>query len=168
MSNPHVLLETSEGDVLVELFQDKTPRTVDNFLAYVDEGHYDETLFHRVVRGFVSQGGGYTRRLERKPTRGPIPNEAAAAPPNTLGTLAMARLPEPHSATDQFFINAADNPMLDHQDDTDEGFGYCVFGQVVEGLDTAKKINWKVVHNQGPFQDIPVDPVVIVSAKRFE
>ncbi|MDK2955481.1 MAG: peptidyl-prolyl cis-trans isomerase [Desulfovibrionales bacterium] len=168
MSNPHVLLETSQGDILIELFEDKAPKTVENFLAYVDAGHYDGTIFHRIVRNFVSQGGGYTMTMERKPTREPIQNEAGNGLSNTAGTVAMARLPEPHSASDQFYLNAADNTMLDHTDDTDAGFGYCVFGRIAEGLDVAKKINWKVVKNVGPFQDFPVEPVVIVSAKRFE
>ena len=168
MDNPHVLLETDQGDILIELFAEAAPATVENFLRYVDEGHYDRTLFHRVVRGFVIQGGGYGPDLARKPTHDPIPNEAGNGLSNEAGTIAMARTMDPHSATDQFFINAQDNPGLDHADDSVEGFGYCVFGRVVEGMDVVKKINWKVVTNKGMFQDIPAEPVEVVTAKRFE
>lgn len=168
MDNPYVLLETSLGDILLELFPDKAPATVANFLQYVDEGHYDNTLFHRVVRGFVIQGGGYDRELKRKPTREPIANEATNGLSNLKDTLAMARAPEKDSATDQFFINAADNTELDHQDDTDDGFGYCVFGQVAEGADVVKKLNWKVVKARDEFEALPVEELLIKSARRFE
>ncbi len=169
MSNPYVLFETSEGDILVELFPEAAPKTVDNFLMYVDDEHYDNTVFHRVVRGFVIQGGGYDRDLAKKPTREPIPNEAKAAPSNAHGTIAMARAPEKDSATDEFFFNAADNAAdLDHQDETDEGFGYCVFGQAVEGLDVIKKINWKVVRGTSDFPELPADPPYVKAARRFE
>jgi cyclophilin family peptidyl-prolyl cis-trans isomerase len=168
MDNPHVLLQTSLGDILIELWPDKAPATVDNFLRYVDEGHYDGTVFHRVVRGFVIQGGGYDRGLNKKPTRDPIPNEAATTPSNTHGAVAMARGPQKNSATDEFFINAADNPELDHLDGSDEGYGYAVFGQVVEGLDVVKKINWKVVKPRDDFPELPVDTVEILAAARFD
>lgn len=168
MENPYVILETSEGEILIELFVEKAPVSVENFLKYVDTGHYDETLFHRVVRGFVIQGGGYGRDLEKKPTRNPIANEAENGLANEAGTVAMARSAEKDSATDEFFINAADNSDLDHVDETDEGFGYAVFGQVVEGMDVVKKINWKVSKPRDGFGELPAEPVVIVSAKRFE
>lgn len=168
MDNPYVLLETNEGDILVELFVQKAPISVENFLRYVDEGHYDETIFHRVVRKFVIQGGGYNRKLERKETHAAIANEATNGLSNKKGTLAMARGEEKDSATDQFFINAEDNPELDHQDESDEGYGYAVFGQVVEGMAVVKKINWKVVEERDGFPTIPVDVMVLNSATRFE
>lgn len=168
MENPHVMIETSEGEILMELFPDKAPATVENFLSYVDSGHYDETLFHRVVRGFVIQGGGYGRDLEKKPTGEPVKNEADNGLANEAGTVAMARAEGKDTATDEFFINAADNPDLDHTDESDEGFGYCVFGRVVEGMDTVKKINWKVTKPRDGFAELPVEPVVIVSVQRFD
>jgi cyclophilin family peptidyl-prolyl cis-trans isomerase len=168
MENPIVVLETSEGDIMVELFPEKAPVSVENFLKYVDDGHYDETIFHRVVRKFVVQGGGYNRDLDRLETREPIVNEATNGLKNTKGTVAMARKTEKDSATDQFFINAEDNPDLDHVDDTDEGYGYAVFGEVIEGMDVVKKINWKVVKPQGAFPELPVDMIALSSAYRFE
>lgn len=168
MENPYVLLETNLGEVLLELYADKAPATVANFLEYVDAGHYDGTLFHRVVRGFVSQAGGYDRDRVKKATRPAIMNEAANGLRNEKNTVAMARAPEKDSATDEFFINAADNPSLDHEDETDEGCGYCVFGRIVDGEDVAKKINWRVVKPAGDFEALPVDPVWIISARRFE
>lgn len=168
MDNPFVLLETDLGDMLIELFPDKAPKTVENFLRYVGDGHYDGTIFHRVVRGFVIQGGGYDSDLRKRPPREPVPNEADNGLRNVHGALAMARSEEKDSAMDEFFINAADNPDLDHQDDSDEGFGYAVFGQVIEGLDLVRKINWRVVKARGDFPELPVDPVVIRAVRRFE
>ncbi len=169
MDNPFVLIETNLGDLLIELYPGKAPRAVANFLQYVDAKHYDGTIFHRVVRGFVIQGGGYDRGLNKKPTLAPIPNEAKGGLSNVKDSVAMARAPEKDSATDEFFINAADNgPDLDHQDDSDEGSGYAVFAQVVEGSDVVKKINWKVVKASGDFPELPKDEVYIVSARRFE
>jgi len=168
MDNPYVLIETSMGDILVELFPREAPKTVENFLRYVDDGHYDGAVFHRVVRGFVIQGGGYDRDLKKKPTREPIPNEAANGLKNEHGTIAMARAPQKDSATDEFFINAADNPSLDHEDDSDDGYGYAVFGRVVEGLDIVKKINWKVAKPKGDFSDLPVETIGINAVRRFE
>lgn len=168
MENPHVYISTNEGDILVELFADKAPKSVENFLRYVDEGHYDETIFHRVIRKFMIQGGGYTRKLVRKDTHAPIPNEAKNGLTHVKGTIAMARGPEKDSATDQFFINAADNPDLDHCGESDEEYGYAVFGQVVDGMNVVKKINWKVVEERDGFPSIPVDMMVIGSISRFE
>jgi cyclophilin family peptidyl-prolyl cis-trans isomerase len=168
MDNPFVLMETGEGEILAELYADKAPGTVENFLAYVDSGHFDGTIFHRVVRGFVIQGGGYDYKLEKKPAREPIVNEADNGLSNEAGTLAMARGPEKDSARDEFFINAADNPSLDHAGRSDEDFGYAVFGRVVEGMDVVKKINWKVTKARDGFDDLPVEPPVIKSVRRFE
>jgi cyclophilin family peptidyl-prolyl cis-trans isomerase len=168
MENPYVLLETSEGDILIELFPEAAPVSVENFLSYVDAEHFDGTIFHRVVRNFVIQGGGYGHDLVKKPTRDAIVNEAANGLKNEKGTVAMARAPEKDSATDEFYINAADNPDLDHEDDSDEGFGYAVFGRVEEGMDVVKKINWKVVKERGGFPELPVDTVSILAARRFE
>lgn len=168
MENPFVFLDTNMGDILIELFPEKAPVSVENFLKYVDSGHYNETIFHRVVRKFVIQGGGYNRDKERRETRAPIENEAMNGLSNVKGTVGMARGPEKGSATDQFYINAEDNPELDHQEDTEEGFGYAVFGQVVEGMDVVKKINWKVTEEVEGFPELPVDTIVINSAYRFE
>ncbi len=168
MENPYVLLETNVGDILVELFPEQAPVTVENFLRYVDDKHYEGTVFHRVVRGFVNQGGGYDRALAKKPARPCIVNEAYNGLSNTAGTLAMARAPERDSASDEFFINAADNVFLDHRDDSDEGYGYAVFGRVVEGMDVVKKINWKVIKARSGFDELPAEEVFIISARRFE
>lgn len=168
MSNPHVMMSTELGDILIELFPDKAPKTVENFLQYVDDGHYDGTVFHRVVRNFVIQGGGFTLTLEEKPTREAIVNEADNGLSNEKGTLSMARLPGKDTATSQFFINCGDNTPLDHRNDTDAGFGYAVFGRVVEGMDIVKKINWKVTKDTAEFADLPVDLVAVNSVSRFE
>lgn len=168
MENPFVLIETSLGDILVELFPEKAPKTVENFLRYVDEEHYDFTIFHRVVRNFVTQGGGYDTDLNKKPTHDPIPNEANNGLSNEKNTIAMARAPEKDSACDEFYFNNGDNADLDYEDDSDEGAGYCVFGVIAEGEDVVKKINWKVVKGTDDFPDLPKDPVRIISARRFE
>jgi cyclophilin family peptidyl-prolyl cis-trans isomerase len=168
MSNPHVLIETSEGEMLAELFEKEAPLSVANFLRYADAGHYDNTIFHRIVRGFVIQGGGYDRDLVKKPPHAPIANESTNGLSNAHGTLAMARAPEKDSACDEFFINAADNAELDHQDESDEGYGYAVFGRVVEGLNIVKKINWKLVKPRNGFDELPVDTVTIFSVRRFD
>lgn len=168
MEELHVLIETSEGDILVELLPEAAPASVANFLRYVDEGHYDQTLFHRIVRGFVIQGGGYDRDLNKKPTHPPVINEARNGLSNTKGSLALARAEDKDSGRDEFFINAADNPELDHTDESDEGFGYAVFGRVADGLDVVKKINWKVIRSRPEFPDLPKDEVLIRSIQRFE
>lgn len=168
MNNPLVLLETSLGEILLELFPDKAPLSVANFLRYVDQEHYNGTIFHRVVRGFVIQGGGYDRRLRKKTSDFPIPNESKNGLGHRKGSLAMARGPEKDSATDEFFINAEDNgPDLDYRDDTDEGCGYAVFGQVVEGMEVVKTINWRVTKAVEDFPELPKDEVVIITASRF-
>ena len=144
VAKPRVQLLTSYGPIVVELEPQLAPKTVANFLQYVKEGHYKGTIFHRVIEGFMVQGGGLTENLEEKPLRAPIVNEAPetfrAGLKNTRGTLAMARLSAPHSATAQFYINTVDNPVLDHRNLSDEGYGYCVFGRVVSGMEAVDKI----------------------------
>ena len=142
---PQVVIRTSAGDVRVELFSDRAPLTVANFLAYADSGHYRGTIFHRVIPTFMIQGGGFGLDLAEKPTRPPVRNEAGNGLSNARGTLAMARTDEVHSATSQFYINVEDNPELDHRDDSDKGFGYCVFGRVVAGMDVVDRIRAKIV-----------------------
>ena len=168
MSNPMVLMETSSGDILLELFEDKAPATVANFLRYVDEDFYSYTIFHRVLKDFMIQGGGYGVRMDEKATHEPIQNEAGNGLSNKRGTLAMARTSEPHSAAAQFFINVVDNDFLDHQDDTPENFGYCVFGQVEDGMDVVDKIAKLKVKAQGEHEAVPLDMVVITRISRFE
>lgn len=168
MSNPMVLLETSSGDILIELFADKAPKSVENFLRYADEGFYENTIFHRVIKGFMIQGGGVTMRMEDKKGYDAIENEATNGLKNTRGTVAMARTVEPHSATCQFFINLVDNEDLDHQDTSKEGFGYCVFGEVVEGMDVVDKIGKLKTKPMGEHDDVPVDSVVITGVSRFD
>lgn len=168
MSNPMVLLETSSGDILIELYADKAPATVANFLQYVDDGFYKNTVFHRVIKDFMIQGGGYSVRMEEKPTRAPVANEATNGLKNLRGTVAMARTAEPHSAAAQFFINTVDNEDLDHTEPTEEGFGYCVFGEVVEGIEVVDKIQKLKTKPQGIHTDAPVDMVVITGLSRFE
>lgn len=168
MSNPMVLLETSSGDILIELYADKAPATVANFLQYVDDGFYKNTVFHRVIKDFMIQGGGYSVRMEEKPTRAPIANEATNGLKNLRGTVAMARTAEPHSAAAQFFINTVDNEDLDHTEPTEEGFGYCVFGEVVEGIEVVDKIQKLKTKPQCIHTDAPVDMVVITGLSRFE
>lgn len=168
MNNPLVLLETTSGDILLELFPETTPKTVENFLQYVDEGFYDNTVFHRVIPGFMIQGGGLTLRMEEKETRAPIENEGQGAKTNATGTIAMARTGDPHSATAQFFINTVDNADLDFSAPVPEGFGYCVFGQVIDGMDVVKKIEKNKTRPQGDHEAVPVDSVLITKASRFE
>ncbi len=167
-TNPSVLLETTSGDILLELYPDKAPLTVENFLRYVDEGFYKNTIFHRVIAGFMIQGGGYTARMEEKATGAPVRNEADNGLSNARGTIAMARTMEPHSATAQFFINLVDNDFLNHTAPTGQGWGYCVFGKVVEGMDVVDKIAKVKTKSYGPHQDVPADLVIITSAGRFE
>ena len=168
MSNPMVLMETSSGDILLELFEDKAPVTVANFLRYVDEEFYSYTIFHRVLKDFMIQGGGLGVRMDEKPTHEPIQNEAGNGVKNVRGTIAMARTSEPHSAAAQFFINVVDNDFLDHVDDTPENFGYCVFGKVEDGMDVVDKIAKLKVKPQGEHEAVPLDMVVITRISRFE
>lgn len=168
MSNPMVLMETSSGDILLELFEDKAPATVANFMRYVDEEFYNYTIFHRVLKDFMIQGGGLGVRMDEKATHEPIQNEAGNGLKNLRGTIAMARTSDPHSAAAQFFINLVDNDFLDHEDDTPENFGYCVFGKVEDGMDVVDKIAKLKVKAQGEHEAVPLDMVVITRISRFE
>jgi len=163
--SPVVRLETSHGDIRIELNREKAPMTVANFLQYVESGFYDGTIFHRVIRGFMIQGGGYTPDYQRKPTGDPIRNEADNGLRNDRGTIAMARTADPHSATAQFFINVADNAFLNHQAKTRRGWGYAVLGRVVEGMETVEAIETLPTGPGGPFpKDVPAEAVVIERA----
>ena len=168
MSNPMVLMETSSGDILLELFEDKAPVTVANFMRYVDEEFYNYTIFHRVLKDFMIQGGGLGVRMDEKATHEPIQNEAGNGLKNLRGTIAMARTSDPHSAAAQFFINLVDNDFLDHEDDTPGNFGYCVFGKVEDGMDVVDKIAKLKVKAQGEHEAVPLDMVVITRISRFE
>jgi peptidyl-prolyl cis-trans isomerase B (cyclophilin B) len=164
-NDPIVLMSTSVGDVKIELFKDKAPATVANFLAYVNDGFYDGTVFHRVIPRFMIQGGGFTPDMKQKPTKAAIKNEAGNGLKNKFGTLAMARTSDVHSATAQFFINTKDNDFLDHKDDTMQGYGYCVFGKVIEGSKVVQKIEAVETDTKGAHEDVPVEPVVIKSIR---
>ncbi len=167
-ANPKVVFETSMGEIELELYPDKAPISVENFLSYVNSGFYDNTIFHRVIQGAIIQGGGFTQNLEKKKTNDPIKNEANNRLKNNRGTIAYARLPEIDSATSQFFINLFNNNMLDYQDNTVDGFGYAVFGKVTKGMNIADKIGAMSVSTQKGLQNVPVKPVVILSAKVVE
>ena len=168
-ANPHVELATSMGRITLELYPDKAPQTVDNFLQYVKDGFYDGTVFHRVIPNFMLQGGGFTPDFTQKKTRGPVKNEAANGLKNTVGTIAMARTSDPHSATAQFFINIADNDFLNFTAPTQQGHGYAVFGKVVKGMDVVEKIA-RVATGPGkaPHSDVPLKPVIIERAQIIE
>ncbi len=165
---PRVILETNRGNITVELYPDKAPKSVENFLGYVDEGFYSGTVFHRVIDGFMIQGGGFTADMTKKPTKNGITNEADNGLKNSRGTIAMARTTDPHSATSQFFINTVDNAPLDHTGKTPAGWGYTVFGKVVDGMDVVDAIAKVPTGTMGPFRDIPSESVVILSAQRAE
>ena len=161
-NNPVVVMETNMGAITVELFRDKAPITVENFLAYVNDGHYTGTVFHRVIQQFMVQGGGMTADLREKPTRNPIKNEATNGISNGRGTLAMARTNVVNSATSQFFINTVNNARtLDNTGTDARSYGYAVFGKVIEGMDVVDKIAAVPTQSQGAHQNVPVDPVVI-------
>jgi peptidyl-prolyl cis-trans isomerase B (cyclophilin B) len=159
-----VLLKTSRGDSTVELNETAAPESTRNFLAYVNKGHYDGTVFHRVIKGFMVQGGGFEAGMKQKPTEAPITNEADNGLKNQHYTLAMARTNAPHSATTQFFINTADNRFLDHTAPTAQGWGYAVFGKIVAGNDVVDAIESVKTANRGGHADVPVDDVLIVQA----
>ena len=161
-SKPRVKIETNQGIILLELDAQKAPASVKNFLEYVNSGFYDGTIFHRVISNFMIQGGGFTPNLQQKSTRAPVQNEANNGLRNVRGTVAMARTAEPHSATAQFFINVVNNSFLDHRSQTVRGWGYTVFGKVVEGMDVVDKIRNVQTGSGGPFsQDLPQTPVII-------
>ncbi|WP_133136550.1 peptidylprolyl isomerase [Legionella rowbothamii] len=163
-----VVISTSKGDIHLQLDTENTPVTAENFLSYVRSGFYDTTIFHRVISGFMIQGGGLDSNMEQKQTQSPIKNEAKNGKPNKRGTIAMARTMDPHSATAQFFINVADNAFLNYTADSMQGFGYCVFGEVVEGMDVVDAIaKVKTGQNMG-HADVPVEEVSILSVKEVE
>jgi len=165
MSQPRVALHISNhGVITVELDADKAPKTVENFLSYVNKGHYDGTIFHRVIDGFMVQGGGFAPGMSQKPTDAPIDNEASNGLKNDKYTLAMARTQSPHSATAQFFINLADNGFLNHTAPSMQGWGYAVFGRVVEGTDVVDRIKAVKTGRRGFHDDVPADDVVIEKA----
>jgi peptidyl-prolyl cis-trans isomerase B (cyclophilin B) len=163
-----VLLHTSEGDIALALDAENAPATVDNFLQYVRAGHYDNTLFHRVIPGFMIQGGGFAPGMQQKPTRKPVANEAANGAKNARYTVAMARTSDPHSATAQFFINLADNAFLDYKGPSPQGYGYCVFGSVVRGSDVVDRIAGVPTGRSGFHENVPTQDVVIQRAEVVE
>ncbi len=163
-----VILHTNFGDIKLELNAEKAPKTVANFLEYVKSGHYNNCIFHRVINNFMIQGGGFAPGMEEKPTNAPIENEADNGLGNSAGTIAMARTMEPHSASAQFFINVADNDFLNHQSKSAQGWGYCVFGAVVEGMDVVNRIKEVATGNYGYHQDVPREKVLITSAEIVE
>ncbi len=159
-----VKLDTNLGAIVLELNAEKAPKSVANFLSYVDSGFYDNTIFHRVINGFVAQGGGYDPQMQGKPTRTPVANEAKNGLKNAAGTVALARTRDPDSATSQFFINLVDNNRLDYP--SFDGWGYAVFGKVVDGMDTVRRIGMTKTGDRAGMQDVPVEPIIVKSAKR--
>lgn len=166
--NPQVALETSMGTITIELFKEKAPITVKNFLNYVKEGFYDGLIFHRVIKDFMVQGGGMNESLEQKKPKFAIKNEATNGLKNTRGTLAMARTSVVDSATSQFFINVVDNAFLNHKSKKADDFGYCVFGQVLEGMEVVDQIRAVKTGNLNGYSDVPVEPVYITTARLIE
>lgn len=167
MADTIVDVETNHGHFAIALDEGRAPKSVANFLRYVDGKHYDGTIFHRVIPSFMVQGGGYDRRYERKATHEPVQNEADNGLKNARGTVAMARTGDPHSATAQWFVNLVDNAFLDHTAKSAQGWGYTVFGKVIEGMDVVDRIQALKTGAQGPFQkDAPLEPVVIESVRR--
>lgn len=156
-----VTFHTNHGDIVIKTFDDKAPVTVENFLSYCREGFYNNTIFHRVIDGFMIQGGGFEPGMKQKATKAQIKNEANNGLKNTRGTLAMARTNDPHSATAQFFINVVDNDFLNFRSERPEGWGYCVFAEVVEGMDVVDKIKGVATGNSGFHRDVPREDVVI-------
>ncbi|KAF7778088.1 peptidyl-prolyl cis-trans isomerase B (cyclophilin B) [Pseudoalteromonas marina] len=158
-----VVLHTNFGDITIKMFEQEAPNTVKNFLEYANAGFYNGTIFHRVIDGFMVQGGGFVSGMEQKDVNDPIQNEANNGLPNKVGTLAMARTPDPHSATAQFFINVNNNDFLNHSSETSQGWGYCVFAEVVEGMDIVEKIKGVATGSNGFHQDVPLEDVIIES-----
>jgi cyclophilin family peptidyl-prolyl cis-trans isomerase len=167
-ANPQVELKTNMGSITLELYADKAPQTTENFLQYVKDGHYNGTIFHRIIPNFMIQGGGFTPDFQQKKTRGPIRNEAGNGVKNTLGTVAMARTSDPHSATAQFFINTADNGFLNFTAPTQQGHGYAVFGKVIKGMAVVEKIAGVATGDKPPHSNVPMKPVVIERATIVE
>jgi len=166
--NPKVVLETSKGKIVLELYPDNAPETVKNFLNYVDAKFYDGMIFHRVIPNFMIQGGGFTTDMKRKTTRAPIKNEADKGLKNERGTISMARTGDPHSATAQFFINSKNNDFLNYRSKTQQGWGYAAFGKVVDGMKTLDAISAVKTKTVGGSRDVPAEPVVITSARRLK
>lgn len=166
-ADPRVELITNHGRIVLELNPAKAPNTVANFLQYVKDKHYDGTIFHRVIDGFMIQGGGFTSNMQEKPTRAPIKNEAANGLKNTAYSIAMARTPDPHSASAQFFINVKHNDFLDYRAPNPQGYGYCVFGKVIQGQEVIDKIKAVKTGSRMPHGDVPVNPVIIQSAREL-
>jgi peptidyl-prolyl cis-trans isomerase B (cyclophilin B) len=163
--NPVVTMSTNKGNIRIELNADKAPISAKNFLDYANDGHYDGLIFHRVIPGFMIQGGGFDSGMSQKKTKSPIKNEAGNGLKNVVGSIAMARTNVVDSATSQFFINVKDNDFLNHKNTSPDGFGYAVFGQVIEGMDVVQTIEKVKTGNRGMHQDVPVDAVVINSVK---
>ncbi|HMP73484.1 MAG TPA: peptidylprolyl isomerase [Kiritimatiellia bacterium] len=161
-----ITIRTSKGDIRLELYPEQAPETVANFLAYVEDGHYNGTIFHRVIENFMIQGGGFTPDMNQKPTRAPVRNEAQNGLRNDRGTIAMARTQIIDSATSQFFINVVDNPNLNFRSPDPMGFGYCVFGRVIEGMEVVDAIKDVETGTRGPFRDVPVETVEIIEVIR--
>ncbi len=168
IENPQVLFETNLGTFIMELYPDKAPNTVKNFLMYVNDGFYDGTIFHRVIPNFMVQGGGFTADMKKKPTRDPISNEADNGLRNTVGTVAMARTSDPHSATAQFFINVAKNSFLDYREKTNRAWGYAVFGRVIKGMKTVNKIRTSPTGKVKGMIDVPRETVTIIKARQIK
>ena len=160
-----IVLQTNYGSIRLRLDHDNAPKTAANFEQYVRDGHYDDTLFHRVIDGFMVQGGGFDTQFEQKPTRAPIDNEADNGLKNVKGSVAMARTQDPHSASAQFFINVGDNDFLNHRDKSLQGWGYCVFGRVVEGMDVVDSIRQVATGRRGMHSDVPTEDVIIERAE---
>ncbi len=167
-TNPKVIMKTSMGDITIELYPDKAPITVKNFFSYVDEKFYDGTIFHRVMKGFMIQGGGLTPDFKSKPAKPAIKNEAANKLKNKKGTIAMARMPDKDSAASQFFINHVDNPGLDHRDNTPEGYGYAVFGKVINGMDVVDAVANVTIMTRSGRANVPRETITIISIRRVE
>jgi peptidyl-prolyl cis-trans isomerase B (cyclophilin B) len=163
-----VRFNTSLGSILIELDELNTPKTTQNFLKYVDAGFYNDTIFHRVIKGFMVQGGGFDPHMMQKASQSPIQNEAKTSLKNQTGTIAMARTQDPHSASSQFFINVADNAFLDFKNETVNGYGYCAFGQVIEGMDVVMAISQVSTTQRAGHQDVPQDVIHLISAERVE
>ncbi|WFE68425.1 peptidylprolyl isomerase [Thiomicrospira sp. R3] len=166
--NPQVLIETNKGSMIIELYPNEAPLSVENFLNYVNSGYYDGTIFHRVIGNFMIQGGGFEADFKRKPTHAPIQNEADNGLQNRIGTIAMARTNDPHSATSQFFINVANNNSLDFREKTPRAWGYAVFGRVTDGMRTVNTIRTVPTTSQNGHQDVPVEPVIIERARQIK
>ena len=167
-ANPKVLMETSKGDITIELFEKEAPRTVKNFLSYASEGFYNNLIFHRVIKDFMIQGGGMDSEMRQKDHKAPIKNEARRGLGNNRGTITMARKPKPHTASSQFFINLVDNEYLNHRNDTHEGFGYAVFGEVIKGMNVVDSIARVETGIFNGFPNVPKEPIFIKNVSIIE